>query len=68
MDSGGQSVIADLWATNGQASESFMNDFYSNLEASGNIAESLKTAKRQYQKKHRVNGLYDWAGYQLYID
>ncbi len=34
---------------------------------SGNIAESLRTSRLQYLKNNRDNGLYDWAGYQLFI-
>ena len=67
IDTGAQSVIASLWSTDGKAVEALIIDFYRRLEVSGNIAGSLRDARRQYQLNNRDNGLYDWAGYQLYI-
>ena len=65
---GAHSVIANLWATEGKAAEAFITGFYAELEASGNIASSLRYAKRRYIKNNRDDGLYDWAGYQLFVD
>ncbi len=67
-DAGAHSVIANLWASNGKSAEAFTTDFYRRLEVTGNIAGSLNEAKRQYLKNNRDNGLFDWAGYQLFID
>lgn len=67
-DAGAHSVIANLWATDGKAAEAFITDFYAELEASGNIASSLNDAKQRYIKNNRNNGLYDWAGFQLFVD
>jgi CHAT domain-containing protein len=67
-DAGAHSVIANLWADNGKAVEAFITDFYARLKASGDVADSLKGAKNQYIKNNRSDGLYDWAGYQLFID
>ena len=66
-DAGAHSVIANLWASNGKSAEAFVTGFYHELEATGDIAGSLTDAKRQYLKDNRENGLYDWAGYQLFI-
>lgn len=68
LDTGADAVIANLWASHGKASEALISDFYRSLKSSGNIADSLQHAKRQYLKANRDNGLYDWAGFQLYID
>lgn len=67
-DAGAHSVIANLWATDGKATEAFITAFYAELEASGNIASSLKDAKQRYIKTNHNNGLYDWAGFQLFVD
>ena len=68
IDAGAQSVIARSWASKGGIGEAFIGDFYGKLRASGNIADSLANAKREYLKANRANGLYDWAGYQLYTN
>jgi CHAT domain-containing protein len=68
IDAGAHSVIARLWATPGGTSEAFIIDFYHQFETTGNIADSLLAAKRQSLKQNRVNGLYDWAGYQVFIN
>jgi CHAT domain-containing protein/tetratricopeptide (TPR) repeat protein len=65
---GAHSVIANLWATGGRAAEAFIKDFYHNLQDSGDVADSLQDAKRVYLKNNRDDGLFDWAGYQLFID
>ena len=67
-DAGAHSVIANLWATDGKATEAFITAFYAELEASGSIASSLKDAKQRYIKTNHNNGLYDWAGFQLFVD
>ena len=67
-DAGAHAVIANLWAGSGKTTEAFITDFYAELEASGNIASSLKEAKQRYIKNNRNNGLYDWAGFQLFVD
>jgi len=68
IDAGAQSVIAGFWKSGGRADEAFLVDFYRHLEASGDIANSLKDAKRQYLKANQDDGLYGWAGYQLFTD
>ena len=65
---GVHAVITNSWASDGKAAEAFITDFYRKLEVSGNIANSLQDAKRQYLKNNRQDGLYDWAGYQLFIE
>ena len=67
-DAGAYSVIANLWAGSGKTTEAFITGFYAELEASGDIASSLKDAKRRYIKNNRHHGLYDWAGFQLFVD
>jgi CHAT domain-containing protein len=67
-NAGAHSVIANLWATEGKAAEAFITGFYAELEASGNISSSLKGAKQRYIKTNHNNGLYDWAGFQLFVD
>jgi CHAT domain-containing protein len=65
---GAQSVIASFWATGGKADEAFLSSFYRRLADSGNIARSLRDAKREYIRDNRGSGLYDWAAYQLFIE
>jgi CHAT domain-containing protein len=67
-ESGAHSVIADLWASDGAQADAFVRNFYRELTASGNVATALSAAKRQYLSSHRNDGLFDWAGYQLFID
>jgi len=67
-NAGAHSVIANLWGGSGKTTEAFITDFYAELEGSGNIASSLKVAKQRYIKNNRNNGLYDWAGFQLFVD
>ena len=67
-ESGAHSVIADLWASDGAQADAFVRNFYRELTASGDVATALSAAKRQYLSSHRKDGLFDWAGYQLFID
>ena len=68
IDAGAHSVIARLWTSPGSTAETFITDFYHQFEISGNILDSLTAAKRRSMERERVNGLYDWAGYQLFIN
>jgi CHAT domain-containing protein/tetratricopeptide (TPR) repeat protein len=68
INAGAQSVIARLWVSGGSISESFIKDFYLELESSQNVAGALTHSKRQYLLNNRKDGLYDWAGYQLFIE
>ena len=67
LDAGAHSVIADFWASGGKTDLALITDFYSRLGTQGNIAVSLAGAKRQSLKINRENGLFDWAGYQLFV-
>jgi len=67
LDAGAHSVIAGFWSSGGKTDQALITDFYSRLETQRNIADSLAGAKRQYLKINRENGLFDWAGYQLFI-
>ncbi len=67
MSAGARTVIVNFWAGNAESDTLFVTDFYQALKASGNIAGSLRKSRLQYLKSSRDNGLYDWAGYQLYI-
>jgi CHAT domain-containing protein len=66
IDRGANSVIARSWSSGGGIGEAFIRDFYRKLEGSGNVADSLVNAKRDYLRVNRDTGLYDWAGYQLF--
>ncbi len=67
ITAGAGSVVVNFWAGDAESDEGFITDFYRALQASGDIAESLRESRLRYLKNHRTNGLYDWAGYQLYI-
>ena len=67
MSSGAGSVIANLWAGDAESNRNLISDFYRTLETSGNIADSLRESRLRYLESEREKGLYDWAGYQLYI-
>ncbi len=60
-------VIVNFWPGDAGSNETFMTDFYRKLKASGAIAESLHEARLEYMQRSRADGLYDWAGYQLFI-
>ena len=66
LDAGTRAVIAGLWASDGKAAEKMIDDFYRELDVSGDAASALRNAKRGYLEKNRKNGLYDWAGFQLF--
>lgn len=68
IDAGAHSVIASFWANGGKADEAFLVDFYNHLDTSGHIASSLAEAKRQYIRNNQRDGLYGWAGYQLFAE
>ena len=67
MQAGAGAVIADYWAREGVADRAFLAGFYRELFETGDIAQALQTAKRQYVKDNRSSGLFGWAGYQLFI-
>jgi len=67
LDTGAGSVVVNFWSGGAESDEDFITDFYSTLKVSGDIAASLQESRLRYLRKNRVNGLYDWAGYQLYI-
>jgi len=65
---GATAVVSGLWATEGRATEGLITGFYRSLESTANLAVSLQSAKLQYLKANRDDGLYDWASLQLYIE
>jgi CHAT domain-containing protein/tetratricopeptide (TPR) repeat protein len=67
IDAGAGSVIANLWAGNEGSGEGFITDFYRTLQSSGDIAVSFRESRLRNMNDNRADGLYDWAGYQLYI-
>ena len=67
LATGAGSVVVNFWSAGAASDEAFITDFYRTLQASGNIADSLHESRLRYLRKNRVDGLYDWAGYQLYI-
>ncbi len=64
---GARAVIVNLWPGDADSNEVFMTDFYRRLKDSGDIAGSLHDARLNYMERSRADGLYDWAGYQLFI-
>ncbi|NNK05153.1 MAG: hypothetical protein HKP21_11385, partial [Xanthomonadales bacterium] len=52
----------------GETAQSFITDFYRKLKISGNVAIAFRNARLQYMEDNHDTGLYDWAGYQLFID
>ena len=67
LATGAGSVVVNFWSGGAESGEAFITDFYRTLQASGDIAASLHESRIRYLRNNRVNGLYDWAGYQLYI-
>ena len=68
FEAGAQSVIARLWTTGGSVPQVLLQDFYRELERSGDAAEALAVSKRRYMESNRKDGLYDWAGFQLFAN
>jgi CHAT domain-containing protein len=68
LDAGAGAVISNLWESDGPAAELLIGDFYKRLQTNGDILSSLNDARLKYLENNRDNGLYDWAGFQLYID
>jgi tetratricopeptide (TPR) repeat protein len=64
---GAAAVVADLWATEGAADRAFLVQFYNGFLETGDAAQALQSAKRQYIGDNGNSGLFGWAGYQLYI-
>ena len=67
LATGAGSVVMNFWSGGAESGEAFITDFYRTLQASGDIAASLHESRIRYLRNNRVNSLYDWAGYQLYI-
>jgi CHAT domain-containing protein len=67
LRAGSAAVIADFWGTEGNADRVFLQSFYRELQETGDTAQALQNAKRQYLKDNRDTGLFGWAGYQLFI-
>ena len=67
IEAGAGSVIVNLWGGDNKSEVGFVSDFYHALEDSGDIASSLQKTRLRYLKNQRTEGIYDWAGYQLYI-
>jgi len=67
LSAGAASVIVNYWAGDAGSDLRFITDFYHALKESGNVAASLRTARLAYLGNGRENGIYDWAGYQLYV-
>ena len=68
LGTGARSVIVNTMGEGGDADQSFITDFYRKLELSGNVATAFRNARLQYLEDNRDTGLYDWAGYQLFIN
>lgn len=67
LATGAGSVLVNFWSGGAESDEEFVTDFYRTLQVSGEIATSLHESRLRFLRKNRVNGLNDWAGYQLYI-
>jgi CHAT domain-containing protein len=67
LTAGAASVIVNFWAGDGGADTHFVTDYYRHLKETENIADALRKTKLEHMKSRRENGIYDWAGYQLYI-
>jgi len=65
---GSSSVIAGLWAIQGESAEKLISGFYAHWKATGNVATALTETKRQYIQTQRRAGLHDWAAFQTFID
>jgi CHAT domain-containing protein len=68
LEAGASAVIANSLGADGETGYGVVTDFYRRLESSGNIAAALRDAKLQALKNNPDTGLYDWAGYQLFIN
>ena len=65
LSSGGQNVLATLWAVNDQSSRNLMIRFYRHLLASSG-AEALATAQRELRRSDvRYRHPYYWAGFVM---
>jgi len=67
IDGGASSVVVNFWAGDAESDEVFVTDFYRSLKESGDILSSLHNSRLRYLRKNRIDSLYDWAGYQMYI-
>lgn len=67
LAAGAGSVIVNLWPGDTESKDGFVTDFYKRLKVSGNIANSLHMSKLHYLRNNRDKGLFEWAGYQVYI-
>lgn len=67
LSAGAVSVIVNTWSGDAGSDLRFLSDFYQALKGSGDIAASLRKARLAFLVSGRENGIYDWAGYQLYV-
>ena len=68
FEAGARAVIARLWTSGGSVPLPFLDDFYTQLQRTGSAAQALAYSKRRYIETNRRNGLYDWAGFQLFTN
>lgn len=67
LDSGAESVVASLWPSATGAVDAFIQDFYAELEATGNVATALTNSKRMAIKNPDRVATRTWQFQQLYI-
>lgn len=67
LDSGAESVVASLWPAEEGAVDAFIQDFYTELAATGNVATALSNSKRMAIKKPDRTANRTWQFQQLYI-
>ena len=65
---GSDSVIASLWAINGDVNAQLLAGFYASLASTGDVAMAITATKRQYLQAQINHDSHEWATFQTFID
>ena len=68
LGAGARSVIATLWAIDGEATRAFMRHFYDHLVAGKSASKSLHQAMKRMREWEKFNAVKHWAPFVLIGD
>ena len=67
LDAGVSHVVASLWVDADSDPTGFVRDFYTHLEATGDVAEALSLTRMNDLESQDDTNFRSWAGFQLFI-
>ncbi len=67
LEAGVSSVVASLWVDADYDPTGFVNEFYTHLEATGDVTKALSLTRMNYLRSQDDTNFRSWAGFQLFI-